>query len=73
MGHWKNNDFPQPWASGGSKKPAPSKLSKKLKVRKQDLVPSFLAATAVAPCKAIKPVAGIPVPAQLLTGLEHSG
>lgn len=54
-------------------KPAPSKISKKLKVRKQDFVPSFLAATAVVPCKAIKPVARIPVPTQLITGSERSG
>lgn len=35
--------------------PASSKLSKKLKVRKQDFPLNFLAATAVAPCEAIKP------------------
>lgn len=34
--------------------PASSKLSKKLKVRKQDFPLNFLAATAVAPCEAIK-------------------
>lgn len=56
-----------------AQKPASSKLSKKLKLRKQDFILSFLAATAVAPCKAIKPVAGIPMPSPLITGLEHSG
>lgn len=41
------------------------KVSRELKVRKQDFTLHFPATTAVASCKAIKPVGRIPVPSHL--------